>query len=113
QGKGGQAGGGLDGVGADGGQVGEQATQAVHRLAVVGDLGGDLGQRRGRAAGGRDRAGPQRAAGGGVVVLEQDRGEFVLHVPGDVVGEQPDQHVGAHPAGEPVPDRPDEQVGVQ
>ena len=36
--------------------------------------------------------------------MEQDRRELVLHVPGDVVGEQADQHVGADPAGEPVPD---------
>jgi hypothetical protein len=37
----------------------------------------------------------------------------VLQVPGDVVGEHPDQHVGADPLGEPVADRADEQIGVQ
>lgn len=59
-----QALGRLDAVGGDGGQVGEQGGEAVHRLAIGGVFGGVLGQRRGRAAGGGDRAGPDGAGGG-------------------------------------------------
>jgi hypothetical protein len=43
-GEGGQAAGGLDVVGGDGGQVGEQGGEAVHRLAAGGDFRGGLGQ---------------------------------------------------------------------
>ena len=39
--------GGLDAVGGDGGQVGQQGGEAVHRRAVGGVLGSVLGQRRG------------------------------------------------------------------
>src|SRR5260221_177298 len=72
---------------------------------------------RSRRPGRRTVPGPApgawRGSGGGVVVFEQDRGEALMHVPGEVVGEHADQHVGADPAGEPVADGADEQVGVQ
>ena len=43
-------------------------------------------------AGQGDRAGPARAGGGGAG--EQHRRELVLHVPGDVVGQYANEHVG-------------------
>src|SRR6266699_3702194 len=36
-----------------------------------------------------------------------------VHVPGDVVGEHADEHVGGDPVFEPVADGADQQVGVQ
>ena len=44
-------------VGADGGQVGEQAGEAVHRVVIFGAFARCLGQRLIGALGGRDGAG--------------------------------------------------------
>ncbi len=38
------------------------------------------------------------------MVVEQDRGDRLLHVPGDVVGQHPQEDVGADPDGEAVAD---------
>jgi len=50
--------GGRDGVRADGGQVGQQAGEAVYRQLVMGVLGGGFGQGLRGAGGWGDRAGP-------------------------------------------------------
>ena len=62
--------GGLDEVGADGGQVGDQAGEAVHRCVVFGAFARCLLQRFVGALSGRDGVG---AFGGGgfVVVLKR------------------------------------------
>ena len=102
-----------DGVQADGGQVGEQAGEAVHWQVVTGALGGRLGQGSRGAGGGGDRALPGSVGGGLVVVGEQQGCEPGLHVPGDVVRDHPQEHVGADPGFGAVPDRADVQVGVE
>jgi hypothetical protein len=51
--------------------------------------------------------------GGFVVVLKQDRRQGLLHVPADVVGQHPQEHVGADPVGEAVADGPHVQFGVK
>ena len=56
---------------------------------------------------------PGGLGGGLVVVGEQDGREPGLHVPGDVVGDHPQEHVGADPVLGAVPDRPDVQVGIE
>ena len=48
-----------------------------------------------------------------VVVGEQHGRQAGLHVPGDVVGEHPQEHVRADPGLGAVPDGPDVQVGVE
>src|ERR1700682_2667806 len=50
---------------------------------------------------------------GFVVVVEQDRGEGLFHVPADVVGQHPQEHVGADPVGEVVADGPHVEFGVE
>jgi len=104
---------GCDGVQADGGQVAQQAGEAVHREVVAGVLGGGLGQCFRGAGGGGDGALPGGLGGGLVVVGEQDGCEPGLHVPGDVVRDHPQEHVRADPVLGAVPDRPDVQVGIE
>ena len=112
--EGGQGGvGGLDLVEADGGQVGEQAGEAVHGQVAVGALGRGFGQGP-RGAGGRgDGAGAGGLGGWLVVVGEQQRREAVVHVPGDVVRQHPQEHVRADPGLGAVADRADVQVGIE
>ena len=84
------------GVAGEGGEIGDQRLEAVHRQIVVGALGVDLVPGRF----GADRLGNDGAAGrirdGFVVVVEQDRLERLAHVPFEIVGEHAQQHVGAH-----------------
>ena len=70
--------GGLDVVGADGGQVGEQAGEAVHRGVVGGAFARGFGQRGIGALGCGDGVGAFGGRGGFVVVDEQDWGQGLL-----------------------------------
>ena len=62
-------------VGADGGQVGEQAGEAVHRVVIFGAFARCLRQRFVGALGGRDGIVAFGGRGGFVVVDEQDWGQ--------------------------------------
>src|SRR5207237_10786 len=81
-----QALGGLDAVGGDGGQVVEQGGEAVHRPAVGGDLGGVLGQCRGRAAGGGGRAGAG-GPGGDLLLVAAPGQAFLGDLDDEVLGD--------------------------
>ena len=86
---------GLDVVGADGGQVGEQAGEAVYRDAVLGAFARGFGERLVGALGRGDGVGAFGGCAGFVVVVEQDWGQGRFHVPADVIGQHPQEHVGA------------------
>src|SRR6185312_5138968 len=105
--------GGLDVVGADGGQVGEQAGEAVYRDAVLGAFARGFGERLVGALGRGDGVGAFGGCAGFVVVVEQDGGQGLFHVPADVVGQHPQEHVGAHPIGEVVADGPHVEFAVE
>src|SRR6476660_2747842 len=105
--------GGLDVVGAEGGQVGEQAGEAVHRGVLGGAFTGGFGQRFIGALSCGDGVGAFGGSGGFVVVDEQDWGQGGFHVPDQVVGQHAQEHVGADPVGQPVPDGPDVEFGVE
>jgi hypothetical protein len=62
-------------VGADGGQVGEQAGEAVHRDAVVGAFARGFGERGVGALGRGDGIGAFGGCAGFVIVVEQDWGQ--------------------------------------
>src|SRR4029453_14691912 len=74
--------------------------------------------RAGRWGAGGAGSGGDRAAAGGlggwlVVVGEQERREAVVHVPGDVVRQHPQEHMRADPLFGVVADGPDVQVGIE
>src|SRR6185436_7950070 len=94
--------GGLNLVGADGGQVGEHGGEAVHRGVLGGAFTRGLGQGVSGALCGCDGGGAFGGGGGFVVVDEQDWGQRGFHVPADVVGQHAQKHVGADPVGQPV-----------
>jgi hypothetical protein len=76
----------------------------VYRGAVVGAFAGGLGQCGIGAFSFVDGVGASGGGGGFVVVLKQDRGQGLFHVPAQVVGQHPQEHVGAYPVGQPVAD---------
>ncbi len=95
------------------GQVGEvvqEGAEAVDGLAVFGAPADGLATRRWRdlCLGEWGRA--LRGGRGGVVVLEQHRGEVSLHVPDDVVGQNAQEDMGADAMGPAVVDRTDVEV---
>ena len=89
------------------------AGEAVHRQVVAGVLGSGLGQGLRGAGGVDDRAGPGGPGGWLVVVGEQDGREPGLHVPGAVVRDHAQEHVGADAVFGAVPDGPDVQIGTE
>ena len=93
----GPLGGGLNAVARQGGEVGEQGLEAVDGKAVRGALAARLGAGGRRGAGGCDGRGPGGPGRGGIVVVEEERGERPAHVPLDVVGEHAEEDVRAHP----------------
>ena len=96
--------GGLDLVGADGGQVGEQAGEAVHGVVIVGAFARGLLKRWVGALCGGD--GVSAFGGGGFVVVDkQDWRESLFHVPADDVGQHAQEHVGAYSIDQPVANR--------
>src|SRR6185503_9100069 len=105
--------GGLDLVGAEGGQVGEQAGEAVYGGVLGGAFTRRFGQGLIGALGRGDGVGAFGGRGGFVVVDEQDWGQGGFHVPADVVGQHAQEHVGAHPVGQPMPDGPHVQFAVE
>src|SRR5207248_4077520 len=75
--------------------------------------GSGFGQGARGAGSGSDGAWAGGLGGWLVVVGEQDGRELGLHVPGDVVRQHPQEHVGADPGLGAVADGPDVQVGVE
>ena len=74
--------------------------------SVVGGVAGGLALGVGGAGGGGDRVVPGRW----VFVGVGQRGQGAAQVPGQVLGEHADQHVGADPVGQVVVDRAQVQV---
>src|SRR5271166_3907640 len=89
--------GGLDVVDADGGQILEQGGEAMHRVVVFGAFAGGFGEGGIGALGRGDGVGALGRSAGFVVVMKQQRGQGLFHVPADVVGQHPQKHVGAYP----------------
>src|SRR5713101_9986194 len=89
-----------------GGEIAQQALEAVNRTAIGGEFAGALAQSGRRGLGGGDDRGALAGSGGGVVVVKQDGFEALAHVPFDMAGEHAQEDVGAHPRREPVVDRP-------
>jgi hypothetical protein len=104
---------GLNLVGTDGGQVGQQAGEAVHGGVVVGAFMRGFLECLVRALGGGDGVGPFGCGGGFVVVLEQDWCQGLFHVPAEVVGQHPQEQVGTDPVGQPMPDGPHIEFAVE
>lgn len=88
------------GVAGQCGEVGQERTEAVDRLAVVSFTGTRLGAGGGRDLGGGDGRGSGYCGGRPVVILEQQRRQRPAHVPGDVIGEHAEKDMRPHPAGE-------------
>src|SRR5438477_9101547 len=65
-----------------GGEIAQQAVEAVNRAAIGGEFAGALAQRRRRGLRGGDDRGAF-ASGGGIVVIEQHGFEALAHVPFD------------------------------
>ena len=86
----------ADLVEGEGGEVSEEAAEAVHRHSVVGAAGGRLAQGGGRALRRGDDGFAFGRCGGAVVVVEQDGRQAAAHVEFDVVGEHAEEDVGAH-----------------
>ena len=70
------------------GQVLHQRVEAVHRQPVLGALRGDLPLRPRRALGWPDDRRAQGLARGGVLVVEEERGQRPAYVPLDIIGQQ-------------------------
>ena len=79
-------------------------------LAVFGALAQGFLARRGRDFGLADGRGALRRGSGGIVVLEQHRGEVALHVPDDVVGQHAQKDMGADAMGPAIVDPADVEV---
>jgi hypothetical protein len=102
--------GGHQGVSGERGEIGKQATEAVHRKAVFGSASGLLGDGGGRALGFGNDAGAQRLGSLLVGVVVEHRGQPLAHVPFEIVRQHTQKHMGAHPVGQPMVDRPDLQI---
>ena len=100
-------------VSADGGEVGEQAGEAVHWEAVFGVFARGFGECVVGALGRGDGVGAFGGCAGFVVVVKQDWSQRLLHVPAQVVGQHAQGDVGAHPIGQPVADEPHVQLAVE
>ena len=72
-----------------------------------------FGQRSVGALGCGNGIGAFSGRGGFVVVVKQDRGQDLVHVPADVVGQHPREHMGADPVGEPMADGAHVEFGVE
>jgi hypothetical protein len=94
------------------GQIGEQAGEAAYRVVVVGVFGRGFGERVIRV-GGRDGVGAFGCSCGFIVVLEEDWGQDLFHVPADVVGQHLQEQVGAHPLGQSVAERVDIEFALE
>lgn len=92
----------------DGGEIVEQGAEAVDGQALLGAFGASLVLSGRGGFGGRHDG---RALGAGrVMVVEQQGGEALTHVPFDVVGEHAQQDVGTHALGGTVMNGPDLEV---
>jgi len=103
----------CDAVGAYCAEVGEEGPEAVRRKAFDGPLRPCFRQCGGRPLHRGDRARARRLGCRLVVVSKEHRREGSLHVEGDVVGQHPEEDVGADPLFGPVGDRVNVQVGVE
>jgi hypothetical protein len=86
-----------------GGEVVQQAVEAVDWAAIGGDFAGTLAQRGGRGLSRRDDRGVL-AGGGGIRVIKQPRFEARAHVPFDMAGEHAQEDMGAHAWRQPMVD---------
>jgi len=93
-----------------GGQITQQALEAVDRSALGGEFAGALAQRGRRRLGGGDDRSALTSGGHRVIIIKQDRFEALAHVPFDVAGEHAEKDMSAHPRGEPVVDRAQVQI---
>src|SRR5215472_2835955 len=93
-----------------GGEIAQQALEAVDRVALWGEFAGALAQGGRRGLGGGDDRSALTSGGHRVIIIKQDRFEALAHVPFDMAGEHAEEDMGAHPRGEPVVDRADVQI---
>src|SRR6516165_1947233 len=97
-----------------GGEVTQQAVEAVQRTAIGGNFDGALAQRRWRGLSRGDDRGALAGGGSGIVVIEQHGSQALAHVPFDVAGEHAQEDMGAHPRRQPVVDWAEVQIdGLQ
>ena len=89
-----------------GGEVGQERPEAVDGQTVRGAFPAGLGAGRRGGAGGGDGRWPGGLGRGGIVVVEEQRGERAAHVPLDAVGEHAEKDVGADRAFKAVVDGP-------
>src|SRR5215467_12351145 len=97
-----------------GGEVTQQAVEAVQRTAIGGNFAGALAQRRWRGLSRGDDRGALAGGGSGIVVIEQHGSQALAHVPFDMAGEHAQEDMGAHPRRQPVVDWAEVQIdGLQ
>jgi hypothetical protein len=98
------------GVSGEGCEIGEEGAKAVDAQAVVCSLGSNLAAGGVGSQGGRDDGFAQGGGAGAVVILEEDGGEGLAHVPLEVIGEHAEEDVGAHAVGEAMVDGSDLEI---
>src|SRR5271169_4482386 len=97
----------VDGAG---GEIAQQAVEAVDRAAISGEFAGALAQRRRRGPRGGDDRGAFAGGASRIVVVEQHGFEALAHVPFDMAGEHAQEDMGAHPRRQPMVDRSQVQI---
>jgi hypothetical protein len=101
---------GGDFVAGEGGEVGEQAVEAVDVQAVRGDASSVFVARGGRAQRLGDGTGARGLGDGTIVVVIEHRREPGAQVPLDIIGEHAEEDVGAHARRAVVKERADFEV---
>src|ERR1019366_4954544 len=86
----------LDAVADNGGQIVQQSLKAVHRQIVWSAPAVGLLLSGGRTLGRRHHRGAQLRRGGSVVIVKQQGGQILTHVPLHVVSQHTEEDVSAH-----------------
>ena len=82
----------------------------MHRQALIGALAGGFAACRLGALRRGDDGAALGLAGRLVVIVEQDRGERLAHVPFQIVGQHAQHDMGAHPMAATMMDRPNLEI---
>ena len=94
----------------DCGKVGKQRLKTVDGKVVFRAFGLGLVESFGRTHRGSNDGIALRLAGGGIVIVKENRRQSTAHVPFDIVGQHAEQDVSANPVGQIVVDGADLEI---